>query len=313
VSRSEFTLRITGRCKPLVFWLVLANSILRLIQLNHALLWAKFAMDITDNLIAQLVQENQSEKLTFSDMIAEFSNDVLWLEKSDTNEIESQLMKSQYAYVKFGMLLERIGKQCIWKNWAEKFTDFRQFCQSKVNLNIWQVSNAIKSAKVALQLSFMGFEELPRNASQALKLSGLSVDRLGEVWTNILQKCAGHKITAAAIEQEIHPDAQPMRSSVMLPVELADKLSREALMRGVSVAEYIGELMDLEQAESDAVEPVTEELPIEDILADLLDPTEVVSIEPVEIIKSVGNSIDRMRAEMFDRYLPKWRRPVSLA
>jgi hypothetical protein len=279
VSRSEFTLRITARCKPLVFWLVPARSILRLIQPNHALLWAKFAMDITDKLIAQLVQENQSDKLNFSDMIAEFSNDVLWLEKSDTNDIEAQLMKSQYAYVKFGMLLERIGKQCIWKQWADKFTDFRQFCQSKVNLNIWQVSNAIKSAKVAIQLSFMGFEELPRNASQALKLSGLSVERLGEVWENILKKCAGHKITAAAIEQEIHPDAQPLKSSVMLPVELADKLSREAVMRGISVAEYIGELMDLEQAESDAVEPVTEELPIGDILDDLLHDAVGLSID----------------------------------
>jgi hypothetical protein len=236
-------------------------------------------MDITDKLIAQLVQENQSEKLNFSDMIAEFSNDVLWLEQGDTNEIESQLMKSQYAYVKFGMLLERIGKQCMWKSWAEKFTDFRQFCQTKVNLNIWQVSNAIKSAKVAIQLSFMGFEELPRNASQALKLSGLSVDRLGEVWENILKKCAGHKITAAAIEQEIHPDAQPMQSALLLPTYLRDKLSREALMRGISIAEYIDELMDLEQAESDAVEPVTEELPIEEIISDLLDRAEVVSID----------------------------------
>jgi hypothetical protein len=281
VSRSEFTSRIPRGRKPLVFWLVPARSILRLIQPNHALLWAKFAMDITDNLIAQLVQENQSEKLTFGDMIAEFSNDVLWLEKSDTNEIESQLMKSQYAYVKFGMLLERIGKQCIWKNWAEKFTDFRQFCQTKVNLNIWQVSNAIKSAKVALQLSFMGFEELPRNASQALKLAGLSVERLGEVWENILKKCAGHKITAAAIEQEIHPDAQPMRSSVMLPVELADKLSREAVMRGISVAEYIGELMDLEQAEDNTVDREALLPNIEEEIADLLDRVEAVVIQPI--------------------------------
>jgi hypothetical protein len=311
VSRSQFTLSTTARCKPLVIRLPPARSILRLIQTNHALLWAKFAMDITDKILAEFHQENQSEKLNFSDMIAEFSNDVLWLEKSDTNEIESQLMKSQYAYVKFGMLLERIGKQCMWKNWQEKFSDFRQFCQTKVNLNIWQVSNAIKSAKVAIQLSFMGFEELPRNASQALKLSGLSVDRLGEVWENILKKCAGHKITAAAIEQEIHPDAQPMRSSVMLPVELADKLSREAVMRGISVAEYIGELMDLEQAESEVVDRETLLPNIEEEIADLLDRVEVVSIEPVKIIKSVGNSIDRMRQAMYDRYLPKWKSEVS--
>jgi hypothetical protein len=268
-------------------------------------------MDITDKLIAQLVQENQSEKLTFSDMIAEFSNEVLWVEKSDTNEIESQLMKSQYAYVKFGMLLERIGKQCMWKNWAEKFTDFRQFCQTKVNLNIWQVSNAIKSAKVAIQLSFMGFEELPRNASQALKLSGLSVERLGEVWENILKKCAGHKITAAAIEQEIHPDAQPLKSSVMLPVELADKLSREAVMRGISVAEYIGELMDLEQAEDNTVGPETLLPNIEEEIADLLDRVEVVSIEPIKTIKTTIDRYKEYLANVGSKFGSRSTRGVS--
>jgi hypothetical protein len=236
-------------------------------------------MDITDKLLAELDQERQSYKLDFKDLLEEFQDEVLWLDKSNTNRIDNELMVSQYAYIKFGLILEKIGKQCIWKHWAEKFSDFRQFCQTKVNLNIWQVSNAIKSAQVAARLSWMGFEELPRNASQALKLSGLSLERLGEVWENILKKCAGHKITAAAIEQEIHPDAQPMRSSIMVPTVLADKLSREAVMRGISVADYIGELMDLEQAESDAVEPVTEELPIEEIISDLLDRSEVVSID----------------------------------
>jgi hypothetical protein len=268
-------------------------------------------MDITDKLLAELVQENQSENLSFADMISEFSDDVVWLDKCNINDIESQLMKSQYAYVKFGMILEKIGKQCMWKHWQEKFTDFRQFCETKVNLNIWQVSNAIKAANVALRLSFMGFTELPRNASQALKLDGLSLERLGEVWGNILKKCASHRITADAIAKEINPDVQPSKSSVMLPTGIADKLSREAVMRGISVAEYIQELMDLEQAEAETVEPENLVAQVDQEIADLLDRVEVVSIAPKKIIKSVGNSIDRMRAEMFDRYFPKWKMAVS--
>lgn len=267
-------------------------------------------MDITDQILQELQGETQSHRLTFHDMIAEFTDEVLYLDRDNTNDIENQLMTSQYAYVKFGMMLEAIRNQSWWKRWSEKFKDFREFCQKKVNLNIWQVANAIKSAQVAVKLSFMGFEDLPRNASQALKLSELSPDRLGEVWAGVLGKCEGHKITADAIAQEINPDAQPMRSSVMLPVAIADKLSREAVMRGISIGEYIQELMDLEQAESDTVEPVREDLPIESIISDLLDPIELVAIEPVKIIKSVGTGIDRMRQAMYDRYLPKWKREV---
>ena len=120
----------------------------------------------------------------------------------------------------------------------------------------------------------MGFEELPRNASQALKLSGLSIERLGEVWENVLKKCQGHKITADAIAQEIDPDAQPAKSSILLPVGIADKLHKEAVMRGISVAEYIQELMDLEQAEGEVVEPTASASDIDDEITDLLDRAE---------------------------------------
>ncbi len=225
--------------------------------------------------------------LNIGDLVHEFQDDVMNLDRDDIDNIEWQLVQNQYSYIKFGLILEKIRNRAWWAKCGEKFADFRQFCQIKTNLSIWQVVNAIKSAQVAVKLTFLGFTEIPRNASQALKLADLSIERLGEVWANVLAKCQGHKITADAIAKEINPDAQPLRSSVMLPVELADKLSREAVMRGISVAEYIGELMDLEQAESDAVEPVDQELAIEDMISDLLDRDEISPLlsEPVSIDK----------------------------
>lgn len=290
-------------------------------------MWGLFSMDITDKILAELKLKNQSEKLTLKDIISNFSNDVLWLDPSDTNDIESQLLKSQYAYVKFGLILETIRNKCWWKRWDDKFSDFRQFCQQKVNLNIWQVSNAIKSAKVAIDLAFMGFEELPRNASQALKLADLSIDRLGEVWGNILQKCQGHKITADAIAQEINPDAAPAKLAIKVYSELMDKIAQQAIDNEMTIEEYL-ELLVEERIAADNVKPAAKNATPFDV-RDHLDPADFpelsiepvkvvkatieptpVSIEPVKVVKSVGNTIDRMRQAMYDRYLPKWKREV---
>jgi hypothetical protein len=283
---------VRAGCKPLVFALLLQSHVFGVTKHNHPSLWAKFAMRKIDD-------GDGIRELNTRDLVIEFQDDVLNLDRDDIDDIEWQLVQSQYSYIKFGLILEKIRNRAWWNKCTEKFQDFRQFCQMKTNLSIWQVINAIKSAQVAVKLTFLGFDELPRNASQALKLSELSIERLAEVWGNILAKCQGHKITADAIAREINPDAQPMRSSVMLPVELADKLSREAVMRGISIAEYIGELMDLEQADADAVEPVTQEFPMAEIISDLLDRDEIEpslsEVVSIEQIRPGRTSIDRFR------------------
>jgi hypothetical protein len=98
---------------------------------------------------------------------------------------------------------------------------------------------------------------------------------------------------------------------VMLPVELADKLSREAVMRGISVAEYIGELMDLEQAEDNTVGRETLLPNIEEEIADLLDRVEVVSIEPVKIIKTTIDRYKEYLANAGSKFSARSTRGVS--
>ena len=104
VDRSSLTLLRDGS-KPLATANWLTSLVLRFNQPLTALSGANFAMDATDRLLAELEQNNQNNCFSFEDMIAEFSDDVLWLDRSNTNEIEAQLMKSQYAYIKFGMIL----------------------------------------------------------------------------------------------------------------------------------------------------------------------------------------------------------------
>lgn len=258
------------------------------------------------------------------DLIELFQDEVLDVHKSEVDDWEADLMISQYSYVKFGLLLEQVRNGSWWNRCKEKFYDFRQFCQKKINLNIWQVANAIKSAKVAVNLAFLGFEEFPRNASQALKLADLSIDRLGEVWGNILKKCEGHKITADAIAKEINPEVQSVNATIRIPVTLLDKLQQQAIDCEMTLDEYLEMLVNERIAADNKVEPTENPTPFDvrdhlhdyDTQVQAIEPKPVsiapkpVVIAPVEIIKSVGSSIDRMRQAMYDRYLPKWKREV---
>lgn len=231
----------------------------------------------------------------------EFQDDVREIETIDEAEYNS--VTSQYAYVKFGLVLQKVRNQCMWAKCVEKFADFRSFCEQKVNLNIWQVSNAIKSANVAVQLAFLGFTDLPRNASQALKLAELSIERLGEVWGNILQKCQGHKITAAAIEGEINPDKQSKTETIRLPKAIAERLRSQAIDAGMSLGDYLdsltGELDDDDEPEATAAAC---ELNAEQQA--ILDRVESQWLKPkAEII----DTFDRLMDNLVGRFIPRVR------
>ncbi len=208
-------------------------------------------------------------ELDLTDLVAEFQNDVLNLDSDDIDDTEYQLITNQYAYIKFGLILEKIRTRSWWVKCVEKFNDWRSFCERKINLNIWQAANAIKSAQVAVRLAFLGFTELPRNASQALKMADLSIERLGEVWGNILAKHRGHKITAAAIEQEIKPAVRNAIETVRIPVDVADKLRQQAFERDLTLSEYLAQLAN---GEPDSVEPTdTGEIEVQQIQCEILD------------------------------------------
>ncbi|WP_310484918.1 hypothetical protein [Chamaesiphon sp. VAR_48_metabat_403] len=118
---------------------------------------------------------NDDEILDFSleHLIGEFQIDVSYLCPSEIETAEYELFANQYAYIKFGLILEKFRNQSWWKRCHEQFRDFKDFCKHKVNLSRWQVVNAIKSANVAIRLVFLGFSNLPRNASQALAMADL--------------------------------------------------------------------------------------------------------------------------------------------
>ncbi|WP_310485107.1 hypothetical protein [Chamaesiphon sp. VAR_48_metabat_403] len=236
---------------------------------------------------------DEIREMQISDLIHEFEGEIDYDCSGDIDATEYHLIVSQYAYIKFGLILERVRNQCWWRNCVEKFRDFKQFCQAKVNLSIWQVLNAIKSAQVCVKLVNLGYTELPRNASQALKMSELPEDKLAEVWGKVLKSCEGHKITALAIESQIHPDKEPTSSTIRLPAPLMEKLQRQAANTGVSLAEYLGELVDDRIAEENKVEPVAGSIDTElESIVSAIAKTEVSIAPPIVPAQSLSRSLD---------------------
>jgi hypothetical protein len=242
---------------------------------------------------------DEIREMQISDLIHEFEGEIDYDCSGDIDATEYHLIVSQYAYIKFGLILERVRNQCWWRKCAEKFRDFKQFCQAKVNLSIWQVLNAIKSAQVCVKLVNLGYTELPRNASQALKMADLSIDRLGEVWGNVIESCQGHKITAHAIESQINPDKEPTSSTIRLPAPLMEKLQQQAANAGVTLSEYLGELVDDRIAQDNRVEPVSQSIDTEvRSIVSAIDKVEISIDKPIAPAKALNQCLDNFNALM---------------
>lgn len=254
--------------------------------------------------------------------------DTKWAE--DWDDWENYLDESQYSYIRLGLLLEKIRNTNYWKLAQGKFTSFREWCLSRMKLNIWQVNSYIEASKIALYLNG-GNLEVPRNYSQAVALipaykaeEGYYGERpeLDRVWD---EACKLKKITADAIKRIFDPSIVETEST-KLSKGFLEKAKKAAAKQGLTLEEYLEHLIDADTDEGAVVEPLpfTQE---DRSAVDSLDrqfrsiapnPQPEVSIVPVAIpvatvpvVQQVGNAIDRMRQAMYDRYFPKWQTEVT--
>jgi hypothetical protein len=272
-------------------------------------------MNLTDKLLADLRSEQESDPLFLDEIITEFYRECSYLAADDMNRVETELLTSQYAYVKFGFVLEKVRNQCMWKRCAQKFADFRQFCQQKVNLTIWQANNAIESANVALKLVSLGFTELPRNASQALALAKLSIERLGEVWEQIIQNHEPHKITADIIKYAIDPDKEPSSSTIRLPKHVIDALTERAISCGMTLGEYLAELAAVGE-DDDEVSPQEVKFEVNPEMAAIIDRVEYQWLKPISenFLETVDRSVDafdRLMDNLIGQFIPPVRHAIE--
>lgn len=180
-------------------------------------------------------------------------------EPSEWEAIDLSLNESQYSYIRLGLLLEKIRNKCYWKYTAGKFGSFKDWCRERMDLTIWQANSYIESAKVAIYLANAGYTKIPRNFSQAAALIPAYNDEvdyyqsrpvLERVWE---AACKLKKITANAIRSIINPDAIE-KESTKLPKHLRDRAAKQAAKKGMSIDEYLADLIGQDEYQDDIID-----------------------------------------------------------
>lgn len=224
------------------------------------------------------------------DIIEEWKADLFDLNFKDIdgwNEGNRVVASAQYAYIKFGLILEKIRNECAYKYSADKLKTFAQFCRQKLKLTVWQANSYIEAADTAMYLADSGFEILPRNYSQAAVLTkakkletGYYQDHpmLEKIWRSLVANTASEKITANAIEKAIDPDYEE-KQSLRLPKRLLSRAKIQARLRGITVEEYLDELMDADADEGCVVDPETA-IPVTLEMSQIIDELELQWLEP---------------------------------
>jgi hypothetical protein len=267
------------------------------------------------------------------DLIAEWKTDLFDLnfkEIDGWSDSNRELAASQYAYIKFGLILEKIRNESAYKYCEDKLKTFAQFCRQKLKLTVWQANSYIEAAATAMYLATAGFEILPKNYSQASVLTkakkletGYYQDHpiLEEIWSNLIANSESEKITASAIEKAIDP-LYEQKQTLKLPKRILARAKMQARQKGMTVEEYLDELMNgdvedpLMESDCEVANQVTAEMSkiVDEVELQWLEPTDeniTLSIEPISIIAAVVEKIevaidllDNLRWRLLGRYFP---------
>jgi hypothetical protein len=266
-------------------------------------------------------------------LITEWKIDILDLDCKDLNgwnEANRELAAAQYAYIKFGLILEKIRNECAYKYCQDKLKTFAQFCRQKLKLTVWQANSYIEAAATAMYLANSGFDILPKNYSQASVLTKAKKLATGyyqehpileQIWSNLIANSESEKITASAIEKAIDPFYE-QKQSLKLPKRLLARAKMQARQKGMTVEEYLDELMngDVEdcpvESDCEVASQVTAEMSkiVAEVELQWLEPTaENITLrrEPtliiaaaIEKIEATIDLLDNLRWRLLGRYFP---------
>ena len=231
-------------------------------------------------------------------LIAEWKTDLFDLNFKDIDgwsDSNRELAASQYAYIKFGLILEKIRNESAYKYCQDKLKTFAQFCRQKLKLTVWQANSYIEAAATAMYLANSGFEILPKNYSQASVLTkakklatGYYQDHpiLEQIWSNLIANSESEKITASAIEKAIDP-LYEQKQSLKLPKRILARAKIQARLKGMTVEEYLDELMngDVEDRHIESDDEVASQITAE--MSKIVDEVELQWLQPIaELVAS---------------------------
>ena len=182
-----------------------------------------------------------------------------------------------------------------------------------------------------MYLANSGFEILPKNYSQASVLTkakklatGYYQDHpiLEQIWSNLIANSESEKITASAIEKAIDP-LYEQKQSLKLPKRILVRAKIQARLKGMTVEEYLDELMngDVEdrpiESDCEAAIQITAEMSkiVDEVELQWLEPTAeniTLQSEPTSIIaatiakiEATIDRLDNLRWRPIGTYFPQ--------
>jgi hypothetical protein len=232
---------------------------------------------------------------------------------SEWDEVDAQLFDSQYGYIKLGLLLTKIRNTSAWKYCGTKFDDFKTWCRSMINLPVWQATQYIEAAEIALYLVRTGNTMLPKNLSQCLALrpayhaeEGYYGDRpqLDAAWANVTNHYQAHQITAGKIHAIVNPDWQDKQATKPSKTML-DRAAKIAKERGISIDELLSDLLDGYE------EPIADAADVDDVVTLNQEQQEIVDRVEYQWLKpqpeKIVETFDRLMDNLVGRLIPKVR------
>lgn len=252
--------------------------------------------------------------MSINDTIEDWVDDVNRLDMKQPDEwqnVDEQLFTAQYSYIKLGLILTKIRNTTAWKYCAGKFESFKNWCQIKINLQVWQANQYIEASEIALYLIGTGAKVLPKNLSQCLALKKAydaeesyygERPQLDAAWNAVTNNYQPHQITAGKIHAIVDPDWE---SSQMTKIDksIANRAWQQAKKRGMTMNEYLQNLLDEDEEQeiySDDYLQQPGQTELNDEQKALIDRVEYQwlkpkTTKPTESIIEIGNNlIDRM-------------------
>lgn len=258
---------------------------------------------------------------TYDDAIASLKNfeveldDDLGFGLKDFFILDESAKDHLFGFVKLGLAAERIRKRKLWQC-AKIYKDWGDYCVRSIGKTAWYVNRNIDAANVVMTLIEAGFKVLPTCEAQCrplVKLVGVGLDAIADVWGKVVSIFSADKITADRVLAIAEPDREV--KSQKLPKSVLDRLEREAKKRGMRSTELLEELL------GDIEEPIDAEIMAEPdpemaVVVDRLDrkfkeidrlaATAEINAE-INIVDRSIDAFDRLMDNLIGQFIPRVR------
>ncbi|MDY7005948.1 MAG: hypothetical protein SWX82_18980 [Cyanobacteriota bacterium] len=175
------------------------------------------------------------------------------------------MKRTKYAYILEGMMLRAFQIYRLYEHLGYK--NFKTFCKEEHEKSPWQCNQIIKAALISWGLICKGFKKIPNCVAQATRLFDAYVQSEDEgftiekAWQRCLNVASGlnKTITANFIQSVVSDEPAKECKQIKIPVDTWKKLKAKADEEGLSLEDYLEELVKEEESEPQEEESTPED------------------------------------------------------